>query len=155
MDIVGHISYGELNLDVYESMDEPHFKVLDISQALGYRYDETNIDKLSAKAESFEVTIDIGTEPPTYYVTETGLYNLLAQSKKPIAKTWRQVIFKELIKLRKEKELKIDSWFDYLDEMSDIFCDEDGVWWKSVTVAGGDVEQVRYYGESIDSEKEN
>ncbi len=151
MDIVGKISYGSLNLDVYDSMDDPLFKVLDISKALDYRYDENTIEKLANKAEGFEVNIDIATKPNTYYVSETGLYNLLAQSKKPIARTWRQVIFRELIKLRKYREQKIDDWFDYLDEMSDIFCDEDGVWWKSVTVAGGDVEQVRYYGEESEN----
>lgn len=37
------------------------------------------------------------------FVTENGLYNILAQSRMEIARSWRRVVHDELINMRKEK----------------------------------------------------
>ena len=80
------------------------------------------------------------------FVTETGLYNVLAQSRKPIARAWRRVIAEELIALRRSRRKNISEQFEDWDHRADAiyFDEENGMLMRSVTVPGGDVEQVPY-----------
>ena len=80
------------------------------------------------------------------FVTETGLYNVLAQSRKPIARAWRRVIAEELIALRRSRGKNISEQFEDWDHRADAiyFDEETGMLMRSVTVPGGDVEQVPY-----------
>jgi prophage antirepressor-like protein len=82
-------------------------------------------------------------------VTELGLYNLLSQSKKPMARKWRRVIHSNLILLRRDAKLNIEEQFREWDLMADnLFIDEEtGELMEFNTVAGGDVE-VRPYVEN-------
>ena len=69
------------------------------------------------------------------FITETGLYNILSQSKKPIARAWRRVVHEELIALRRSQGKDVSEKFKEWDHMADnIYFDEEG----------GDVEQVPY-----------
>lgn len=80
------------------------------------------------------------------FITETGLYNVLSQSRKPIARKWRRVIHDELVKMRKVKNFNILQQFDEWDHEADtLYIDEEtGILMQSVTVQGGDVIQVPY-----------
>ena len=82
----------------------------------------------------------------TWFVTELGLYNILSQSRKPIARGWRRIAHEELIELRKSKGRDIKQQFEVWDEKySDLYFDEEtGVLMQSVTLPGGDVDQVPY-----------
>ena len=83
------------------------------------------------------------------FVTENGLYNILAQSRMELARAWRRVVHDELINMRKEKGLNISEQFEEWDHaMDNIYFDEDtGRLMQSVTVPGGDVIQVPYKGD--------
>lgn len=78
------------------------------------------------------------------FVTETGLYNVLSQSRKPIARAWRRIVHTELINLRKTRGKDVAEQFEDWDRLADsIFFDEEtGMMMQSVTVPGGDVEQI-------------
>ena len=39
------------------------------------------------------------------FVTETGLYNILSQSRKLIARKWRRVVHTQLVAMRREKDI--------------------------------------------------
>jgi len=80
------------------------------------------------------------------FVTEMGLYNILAQSRKPLARAWRRVVHEQLIVLRKSQGKNVSEQFEEWDHLADnIYFDEDrGRLMRSVTVQGGDVEQVPY-----------
>ena len=80
------------------------------------------------------------------FLTESGLYSVLAQSRKPVARAWRRVIAEELIALRRSRGKNISEQFEDWDHMADtIYFDEvTGRLMRSVTVPGGDVEQVPY-----------
>lgn len=80
------------------------------------------------------------------FITETGLYNILSQSRKPIARAWRRIIHEELINLRKSRGNNIVEQFDdWNHELDDIYFDEEtGKLMQSVTVQGGDVIQIPY-----------
>jgi hypothetical protein len=77
-------------------------------------------------------------------VTELGLYNVLSQSRKPIARGWRRVVHQELIELRRSRQKNIAEQFeDWNDALDSIYFDEEtGILMQSVTMPGGDVDQI-------------
>lgn len=159
MELVGAIYYRDAEVEVYGSLDKPWFLVTDIAKAIDYGVSKAH--QLIEHVEPFEqllAKVDrSGQKREMWFVTESGLYNILAQSRKPIARTWRQVIFQELIKLRQERGMNVEEWFAYLDASTDIFYDETanndkGQWFMSITVEGGDVEQIPYEPETIRSD---
>lgn len=74
------------------------------------------------------------------------MYNILSQSRKPIARKWRRVIHNELIRLRKVRNFDIMQQFEEWDhELDTLYIDPDtGILMQSVTIQGGDVIQVPY-----------
>ena len=85
------------------------------------------------------------------FVTESGLYNILAQSRKPLARKWRRLISDELINLRKQRNYNVLEQFQEWDhKLDDIYFDEEtGMMMQSVTLPGGDVDQIPYRGEAL------
>lgn len=146
--VVGNIIFDERKLDVYKDVNEPLFRVLDIANIIDYS--EGNAGRLVDLCEHDEhLTLPIVSSGQTRYgifVTERGLYNILSQSRKPIARKWRRVVFNQLIELRKSRNKTIEEQFEEWDAALDgIYWDEEqGILMQSVTVAGGDVEQILY-----------
>ena len=146
--IVGAISFDGKLLDVYSSLDEPVFRASDVANMIDYS--EGNTWKMLEMCEADEKLnlpmVVAGQTRTVSFVTETGLYNVLSQSRKPIARKWRRVIHNELIRLRKARNFNILEQFNEWDHEADtIYFDEaTGKLMQSVTVAGGDVIQVPY-----------
>ncbi len=148
--IVGIVKFDNKILSVYSSLDEPLFRASDIAKLIDYS--EGNTWKLLELCEEDEkVTLPLvvsGQRRNTSFVTETGLYNILAQSRKPIARKWRRVIFNELVELRKSRGLDISGQFDEWDHALDrIFWDEEkSMLVEYVNTPGGDVMAIPYEG---------
>lgn len=151
MNVVGTIIFDNKTLDVYSSLDQPLFRANDIANMIGYS--EGNTWKMLEMCEPDEKLnlpmVVAGQRRNVSFVNEHGLYNILYQSRKPIARKWRRVISEELIRLRRARNYDILQQFDEWDHaLDDIYFDEEsGVMMRSVTVAGGDVIQVPYEGE--------
>lgn len=77
---------------------------------------------------------------------KSHLSQKLAQSRKTLARAWRRVIHEELIALRRSRGKNISEQFEDWDHQADtIYFDEaTGMLMRSVTVPGGDVEQVPF-----------
>ena len=150
--VVGTISFDSRLLDVYSSLDEPIFKAVDVANMI--EYSDGNAWKMLEMCEDDEklnLPIVVGGQRRNVsFVTETGLYNILSQSRKPIARKWRRIIHDELIKLRKARNFDILQQFEEWDhELDTLFIDPDtGILMQSVTVQGGDVIQVPYIKEN-------
>lgn len=147
-EVVGKIQFDNHVLNVYCSVNEPLFRASDIAEII--EYSSGNTWKLLEMCEEDEkLTLPIvvgGQRRNTNFVTELGLYNILAQSRKPIARKWRRVVHDELIRMRRSRGLDIIAQFDEWDhELDTLYFDEEtGILMQSVTVQGGDVEQVVY-----------
>ena len=150
VDVVGRISFDNKLLDVYSSLDEPIFKATDIAKMI--EYSEGNAWKMLEMCEKDEklnlLMVVAGQRRSVSFVTETGLYNILSQSRKPLARKWRRIIHEELIRLRKSRNHNIVQQFEEWGHRLDaIFYDEEtDTIMQSVTVQGGDVEQVPFNG---------
>lgn len=146
--IVGSIRFKNYTLPVYGDLDEPLFKATDVAELLDYGANNVwNLTSLCEEDEKLILPAMVGGQRRMVtFLTETGLYNTLAQSRKPIARAWRRVIHEELIALRRSKGKNISEQFEEWDHRADAiyFDEETGVLMRSVTVPGGDVEQVPY-----------
>lgn len=148
---VGTIGFDNVIIDIYDSLDAPLFQVIDIVRAIGMP-DEKFWDIISW-CENDEIiilprTIDDDGFARTY-MTESGLYNVLSQSREVLARKWRRIIIKELIELRKSRGMNIVEQFEDWDhQLDDLYFDEDtGILMRSVLTQGGDVMQVPYGSE--------
>lgn len=146
--IVGQIEFDGKTVDVYRSVNYPIFRATDVAAMI--EYSEGNTWKMLEMCEHDEKLnlpmVVAGQTRTVSFVTETGLYNILSQSRKPIARKWRRVIHEELIRLRRARGMDIIQQFDLWDHEADClyFDEETGILMRSVTVQGGDVEQVPY-----------
>lgn len=146
--IVGSIQFKNHTLPVYGNLDEPLFKATDVADLLEYGSNNVwNLTNLCEEDEKVALpTVVAGQRRKVTFITETGLYNVLAQSRKNLARAWRRVIHEELIALRRSRGKNISEQFEDWDHQADtIYFDEaTGMLMRSVTVPGGDVEQVPY-----------
>ena len=146
--IVGKIQFDGHMLEVYDSLDNPYFLAQDVAKLIDYS--NGNTGQMLATLEKDEYLSDIqyrsGQKRLVYMITELGLYNLLSQSRKPIARKWRRVVHSNLILLRKERQFTVADQFEEWDRMrEDFFIDEEtGDLMQINTIAGGDVEIVPY-----------
>lgn len=149
VEIVSTINFGEHALDIYDSLDEPLFKAVDVAKIIDYSAGNTTW-MLNVCEEDEKLLLEIlsaGQKRKAVFVTEMGLYNILSHSNKPVARKWRRVVYQELIDLRKSRNLNFMQQMQQWEHaMDDIFFDDEGRMWQSVTVAGGDVEQIPYKG---------
>ena len=136
IEIAGIISFGGKLLNVYGDLDAPLFKAKDISHVI--EYSSGNEWKVAGQRRSVN------------FVTENGLYNILSQSRMEIARAWRRIVHDELINMRRTKGRNIAEQFEEWDHALDniYFDEETGKLMQSVTVQGGDVEQIPYEEDS-------
>lgn len=145
---IGIINFNNQSLDVYGTAKRPCFIAAEVAKVIDYS--EGNTGEMIGcleKDERFKSTITkSGQGRSVWMISELGLYNLLSQSRKPIARMWRRVVHQQLIDKRRAKGLTVEDQFDEWDDLLDtIYIDPvTNVLMQSVTVAGGDVEQVPY-----------
>lgn len=119
--IVGAIEFDGSKLNVYSSLDEPIFRAADIADTIGYS--EGNVWKMLKMCEEDEklilpVMVDYQLRNVAF-VTETGLYNILNQSRMPAAVKWRkeQRINDRLIRMRKNRGMTVVDQFREWDDI--------------------------------------
>lgn len=148
MNKVGMITFDGHHLEVYNSLEKPYFLAVEIAKLIDYSTgNAAEMLRMLEKDEHLLVTLQrAGQKRTVRVVTELGLYNILSQSTKPIARKWRRVVHSNLILLRKEKQFTIADQFEEWDMMrEDFFIDEEtGELMEIRTIAGGDVEIVPY-----------
>lgn len=156
MQVVGTITFDGHVLEIYDSLDEPYFLGTAVAKLLDYSTGKTSqMVELIEKDEYLLTTLQwSGQKRQVIMLTELGLYNILSQSRKPIARKWRRVVHSHLILLRKEKQFTIADQFEEWDHMrEDFFIDEEtGQLMEIFTVQGGDVE-IRPYMENEEDEE--
>ena len=145
--VVGTIKFGNRLLPVHCSLDEPLFRATDVANMIDSCGSMWSIMQMCEEDEKLELPMVVaGLSRKVAFITETGLYNILAQSRAPSARKWRRVVFNDLIRMRKERDMDVVEQFDEWDHMlDDIYWDEErGMLMQSVTMPNGDVEQVPY-----------
>lgn len=80
MNIVGTITFGNKNLNVYSSVDEPLFKASDIADMIDYSVRNTwKMLEMCEEDEKLNLPMVVAGQRRTVsFITETGLYNILS-----------------------------------------------------------------------------
>lgn len=148
MNKVGQIQFDGHILEVYDSLDQPYFLAVDIAKLIDYSAGKTGQMLEMVEKDEYLTTIMYrsGQRRQMYMITELGLYNILSQSTKPLARKWRRVVHSNLIMLRKQNQLTVAGQFAEWDALAeDIFIDpETGELMEIITVQGGDVDIIPY-----------
>lgn len=148
MEIVGQIKFDGYILDVYNDLDVPFFLAVEVAKLIDYSAGNTaEMLRVLEPDEHLLVTLQrSGQRRQVRMISEIGLYNVLSQSRKPIARKWRRIVHSNLVMMRRNNRLTIDEQFEEWDAMlDDLYIDpETGILMQSVTVRGGDVEQIPY-----------
>ncbi|MDX9917298.1 MAG: BRO family protein [Gudongella sp.] len=148
MEIVGKISFDGHILDVYDSLDTPYFRAAEVAKLIDYSTGKTSqmLDLIEQDEHLLTVLKVAGQRRQVRMVTELGLYNILSQSRKPIARKWRRIVHSNLILMRRNNKLDISGQFDEWDAMADnLYIDEEtGELMEFNTLPGGDVEIKLY-----------
>ncbi len=146
--IMGTVTFDDKRLKVYASLDDPLFKASDVAKMIDYSDGNTwKMLEMCEEDEKLNLPIVVaGQKRSVSFVTENGLYNILSQSRKPLARKWRRIIHDEIIRLRKARGNDIVQQFEAWDhELDTLYYDEEtGILMQSVTVQGGDVIQVPF-----------
>lgn len=150
--IVGEVKFRNRVLNVYGDLNNPLFKATDVADLVEYGEGNVwNLVRLCEEDEHMVLPLVVaGQRRQVTFITETGLYNVLSQSRKPLARAWRRVIHEELIAIRRSQGKSVAEKFDEWDHLAEnIYFDEErGCLMRSVTVQGGDVKQVPYEPEN-------
>ena len=103
--IVGEVKFRNRVLAVYGDLDAPLFKAADVADLVEYGEGNVwNLVRLCEEDEHMLLPLVIaGQKRQVTFITETGLYNVLSQSRKPLARAWRRVVHEELIALRRPR----------------------------------------------------
>lgn len=148
MEKVGQIRFDSYILDVYDSLDYPYFLAVEVAKLIDYSAGNTGqmLDLIEADEHLTTTMHRSGQNRKVYMITELGLYNILSQSKKPVARKWRRIVHSNLILLRKQNKLSIEGQFEEWDALADtLFIDpETGILMEFHTIRGGDVEVTEY-----------
>ena len=148
MEVVGQVRFKDRVLPVYGDLNEPLFNAKDIVDLIGYsKGNAWNLLQLCEPERIVRGTIWTGGQRRSVnLVTEAGLYDILAQSRQSMALIWRHVIIEQLVAIRKQRGLTIVEQFDEWDQMAEsLYWDEErNCLMRSVTIEGGDVEQIPY-----------
>lgn len=87
---------------IYGSIDEPLFLAKDVADWI--EYDKSSINKMLNKVDEDEkvrnIVPTLGGAQEMWLLTENGLYEVLMQSRKPIAKTFKKEVKKILKQIR-------------------------------------------------------
>lgn len=103
--IISKSNFLGKEIDVYGTAEEPLFKAKDVAEWL----ELSNVSDMVSRVDEDEVTkLNLGgLEGDTWFLSEDGLYEVLMQSRKPIAKQFKKGV-KEILKtIRKTGEYSV------------------------------------------------
>lgn len=153
MQYCGKIEFGGHTLNVFfeNALDEPWFQAIEVAKLIDYSVVNTahmlkqveQDEKILVSTRNSNTTAR-GNAANMWFISELGLYNVLSQSRKPIARGWRRIVHQELINLRRSRKKNIVEQFDDWDEALEgiYFEEETGILMQSITLPGGDVDQI-------------
>jgi prophage antirepressor-like protein len=109
MDILKAFSLydAEYHINIQGTVDEPLFQANQIGKLLGIKNISDNISDFSSEEKGIDKTYTLGGMQKITFLTEKGLYKLLARSRKPIAKKLQDWMVNVIKELRQQGEYRL------------------------------------------------
>ena len=126
IDILRTINVQGHELDIYGSANEPLFLAVDVARMLDYSVGNT--DQMLRNVDLNEkVLLNVSTpynvrnggkhNTQKWFLTEYGLYEVLMQSRKPIARRFKSAVKDILRDLRMKGQGDFEDWLNHEDPM--------------------------------------
>ena len=127
IDILERIIVQGHDLDIYGSKEEPLFLAVEVAKMIDYSVGRTSemISKVDADEKLTTIISRAGQRRNMWFLTEYGLYEVLMQSRKPIARRFKSSVKKILKDLRLRDEGNFEDWLNGPDPLVDeweIIC---------------------------------
>ncbi|WP_048800731.1 phage antirepressor KilAC domain-containing protein [Streptococcus constellatus] len=100
---------------VYGTADEPLFLAKDVAEWIGHSKSSIMIDTVDEDEKLRETIFTSGQNREVWFLTENGLYEVLMQSRKPLAKEFKKKVKEILKSIRKHGLYAIDDLLDNPD----------------------------------------
>ncbi len=104
MEVLTHTIICGKEFDVYGTVDDPLFLAKDVAEVIEHNDVSTMIRMVDNDEKMLLQTLsgELGGNPNKWFLTEDGLYEVLMQSRKPIAKQFKKGV-KEILKQIRKK----------------------------------------------------
>lgn len=99
---VESINILNTNFNMYGTVEEPLFMAVEIAEMIEYSVDKTHqmLELVDDDEKLLDTVYRAGQKREVWFVTENGLYELLMQSRKPLAKAFKAEVKKVLRNMR-------------------------------------------------------
>lgn len=120
------ITIDEHKLDMYGTKEDPFFLAVDVARVIDYSVGHTSHmlntvdpnEKILLSTRNNSATAR-GSASKKWFLTEYGLYEVLMQSRKPIARKFKSSVKDILHNLRMKGEGDFEDWFNHSDPWVD------------------------------------
>ena len=121
MDIIETINLQGHELNIYGTKEEPLFLAVEIAKMIDYSVGRTSemISKVDADEKLTTVISRAGQNRNMWFLTEYGLYEVLMQSRKPIARRFKSSVKNILKDIRLRGEESFEDWLNGPDPLVD------------------------------------
>lgn len=121
MDILETIKIQEHDLDIYGTKEEPLFLAVDVAKMIDYSVGRTSemISRVDADEKLTTTISRSGQRRNMWFLTEYGLYEVLMQSRKPIARRFKSSVKNILRDLRMREVVSFEDMFNHSDPLVD------------------------------------
>jgi prophage antirepressor-like protein len=133
MDMIKDMYICGFKIPIYGSKEEPLFLAVDVARTIDYSNGNTN-RMLDCVDDNEKVLVMVYREEShqrkngksvryttrdMWFLTEYGLYEVLFQSRKPIAKQFKSAVKDILYNLRHQHEEEYGDWMEYDQDITD------------------------------------
>ena len=124
IDILRTINVQGHELDIYGSANDPLFLAVDVAKMIDYSVGHTSHmlatvdanEKILLSTRNNSATAR-GNATPKWFLTEYGFYEVLMQSRKPIARRFKSAVKDILRDLRMKGQGDFEDWLNHEDPM--------------------------------------
>lgn len=118
-DILRTINAQGHELNIYGTTEEPLFLAVEVARMIDYSVGNTGW-MLNTVDEDEKLTLEIlraGQRRQMWFLTEDGLYEVLMQSRKPIARRFKRAVKDILKDLRLSGKADFEDWLNHGDPL--------------------------------------
>lgn len=110
--IISSSNFLGKEIDVYGSIEEPLFLAKDVAERIGYPESSMMLECVDEDEKLNKTILTSGQKCEMWFLTESGLYEVLMQSRKPIAKQFKHSVKESVKSVRKTGSYTFDSFGD-------------------------------------------
>ncbi len=115
INIIGH------EFDIYGTKEEPLFLAVDVAKMIDYSVGHTShmLNNVDPDEKLVATIVRAGQRRDVWFLTEYGLYEVLMQSRKPIARRFKSSVKRILKDIRMRDEGGFEDWMNGPDPLVD------------------------------------